>query len=1074
MPAISITDLNNAKTDVDKINEFMESASATMTTRLGATVQTRAGLAAQFPNAEPAAEEAAESAAAAAADRARAAAERLRAERVRDSLQEASDATYVELLAGRTSGLSIDMTRDDLNLAVKVLDTVTPANDMTGPLSNLINTNTSFPTPRLCKQEDGTYKFNPHNDVLQSNDFGNASWTKTALTPNKNQTGPHGAANAAHLLTTTGVLSHMRQTLNTRAGIYRRRGFKVKAGTAGFVYITLTDNAVAYTAYFNMSTLAFATVNAALTAEVSSLDDDGTAMDAGWRYISVYKKNVASSVELRLGLADADNNTAVTNGVTVIAADAEDYNGVKRLPYMETTAAAVRDTPVDWTPGRPGALFATSAEHTSRDGDNWAAASWTAVNVTPTYPDSTGPHGEPCSSFAATAGGGTIEQAVTSSGTDQTIIVFLKRKTGTGTLEWSIDSGATYTDITAAVDAASDEGEFYMAWAFGAVANPTVKFRVGTSGDAFYGSMLDVSKKRAFLYPVVAGTANFTTSTDVFNVPATDFELGAQNTMYADVWFHESVPNPLSAAGTHFGFFGAGAVRASIQFASLNVDGGITRVQHFTDDGTSRNFNVGELSSGSPSEGQNHGRLQMQLRVAANNHAFCYNGNAPYVNTLPGAQTLTSLQFTVFGAATWLHRLVAVPEGLNDEDDELRTWHLDDTDPNVNRNLLAAASVAKCVPGSGGILRSPAICKLYERGDICEFITFWGERNTSGYNLEAPQRLMKRKWQFNRATNELIPITNPTVHYQDARWAAGLGGVGGGGSLKITEGPYRGRVLTILMQQDSVSGDNSDDARNMYMHWSDDNCDNYTAPVKIFDKSEFVGASAGFVSTGDNSTIFQITDPAHPNYGRVYFSLNGGNENHYAVWTDEFKQGAALAVADQPGMARASWTKSTTPVNANNPGGNLTEPAITFWPNGNIVMLFRNNGGGDNYYAISTDYGVNFGLPDHINGDSESANCNVGCIQDDSTGKLGRYGRIIYAHCRSNPRIHHRVKSSFTSDLNFDLDDVYHLFPRYLFEGYCPLMKAFTDDNIYIIQVEVQPNVISNIDTSHQVVAFRY
>lgn len=66
MPAISITDLNNAKTDVDKISEFMESSSGTMTTRLGATIQTRSGLAAEFPSASANAAAAAASAAAAA------------------------------------------------------------------------------------------------------------------------------------------------------------------------------------------------------------------------------------------------------------------------------------------------------------------------------------------------------------------------------------------------------------------------------------------------------------------------------------------------------------------------------------------------------------------------------------------------------------------------------------------------------------------------------------------------------------------------------------------------------------------------------------------------------------------------------------------------------------------------------------------------------------------------------------------------------------------------------------------------------------------------------------------------
>ena len=89
MPAITPTDLNNAKTDVDKISEFMESSSLTMTTRLGATIPTRAGLADQFPNAEPAAAAAAASETAAAASAIAAAASATASQTAREASEDA-------------------------------------------------------------------------------------------------------------------------------------------------------------------------------------------------------------------------------------------------------------------------------------------------------------------------------------------------------------------------------------------------------------------------------------------------------------------------------------------------------------------------------------------------------------------------------------------------------------------------------------------------------------------------------------------------------------------------------------------------------------------------------------------------------------------------------------------------------------------------------------------------------------------------------------------------------------------------------------------------------------------------
>ena len=87
------------------------------------------------------------------------------------------------------------------------------------------------------------------------------------------------------------------------------------------------------------------------------------------------------------------------------------------------------------------------------------------------------------STLTATASNGTCRQTVTSASATRTISCDIKRKTGTGTIEMTVDGGSTYTDITSQINGST--------WARvqvtqAAVTNPSVGFRIGTSGDAIY------------------------------------------------------------------------------------------------------------------------------------------------------------------------------------------------------------------------------------------------------------------------------------------------------------------------------------------------------------------------------------------------------------------------------------------------------------------------------------------------------------------------------------------------------------------------------------------------------------
>lgn len=111
-------------------------------------------------------------------------------------------------------------------------------------------------------------------------------------------------------------------------------------------------------------------------------------------------------------------------------------------------------------------------------------AVWVKTNATATK-NQTGADGaaNAASLIAATANNGTILQTFTSSVFDRVFQVDVKRVSGTGTLEATIDGGTTWQTITPAsssYDVMSPKVIFQAA-----VTNPVVGFRIGTSGDSF-------------------------------------------------------------------------------------------------------------------------------------------------------------------------------------------------------------------------------------------------------------------------------------------------------------------------------------------------------------------------------------------------------------------------------------------------------------------------------------------------------------------------------------------------------------------------------------------------------------
>lgn len=109
MPAITITDLENAKTDVDHLAAIANSTAPTATDRLGRTKQTLAGLSAEFPNA--------------AANAAAAAASATQAANEATSAAAAVDAAFAEATAAQASRVAAESARDAAQLSAGVYAT---------------------------------------------------------------------------------------------------------------------------------------------------------------------------------------------------------------------------------------------------------------------------------------------------------------------------------------------------------------------------------------------------------------------------------------------------------------------------------------------------------------------------------------------------------------------------------------------------------------------------------------------------------------------------------------------------------------------------------------------------------------------------------------------------------------------------------------------------------------------------------------------------------------------------------------------------------------------------------------
>jgi hypothetical protein len=277
--------------------------------------------------------------------------------------------------------------------------------------------------------------------------------------------------------------------------------FSVYLQTLGrqWAYLNLFDTNDRRT-YFDVQNGAVGTTAAGTTAAITSVGN-------GWYRCSITLTVAATTLYLSIGSASADGTVSfagdTAKGVYVWGAQLN--LGSSALTYIPTTTAAVYSLPRDYNPttGAPlGVLVEEARTNLCLYSDDFTNAAWVKVNVTPAK-TATGPDGvaNSASTLTATLANGTVLQAITSASAARITSMFVKRRTGSGTVEVTQNNGVLWTAVTVTANWTR------VSVPSATILNPIVGVRIVTSGDAIDVALFQ-NENGAFITSPIPTTNN--------------------------------------------------------------------------------------------------------------------------------------------------------------------------------------------------------------------------------------------------------------------------------------------------------------------------------------------------------------------------------------------------------------------------------------------------------------------------------------------------------------------------------------------------------------------------------------
>ena len=160
-------------------------------------------------------------------------------------------------------------------------------------------------------------------------------------------------------------------------------------------------------------------------------------------------------------------------------------------------------------------------------------ASWTKSSTTGAK-DQVGIDGtaSSASSLVATGANGTCKQSITLASASDTFSVFVKRITGTGEVDITIDGGTTWVAITGSINSST----YTRVNVNQTVTNPSVGFRIVTSGDKIAVDMCQLEGSTTFASsPIPTTTVSVTRNGDVLSFPFVNGINATAGSSYAEL-----------------------------------------------------------------------------------------------------------------------------------------------------------------------------------------------------------------------------------------------------------------------------------------------------------------------------------------------------------------------------------------------------------------------------------------------------------------------------------------------------------------------------------------------------------
>jgi hypothetical protein len=239
-----------------------------------------------------------------------------------------------------------------------------------------------------------------------------------------------------------------------------------------------------------------------------------------------------ATLDLRLAA-----NAALPSSPTVTYARAGNMNHFNSSGVLTSLGANV--AAFDFNPGTglgcKGLLLEDATTNEMLHNRDWSNAVYSASNVT-AVKNATGLDGvaNSASTLTADADSGTITQAITLGSAKRTSSVWVRRKTGTGTIEFA-DDAATFADITAALNTSTYVRVFNVR----TQANPSVGFRFGTSGDAIEVDMGMCEPQDIPTSPIATTTGSASRSASNLTMTDVSWLSETEGTLYLEFQLDE-------------------------------------------------------------------------------------------------------------------------------------------------------------------------------------------------------------------------------------------------------------------------------------------------------------------------------------------------------------------------------------------------------------------------------------------------------------------------------------------------------------------------------------------------------